>query len=183
MLAEGSHLQCLNHKPRKNWSPTGHPWLCPSLWSESPKISRDPTSQRISSTQDLTVVSFSLLYLGTLFMQHMSWANCWFARKKSCGIWLQKWCQVLQACLIFKRPSFPNLEKNIYQKVPRFPTKTQKRFTKNSPSKCSKMHWPSVMKGSVHQAFLHLKFPKGFGVLWSVSCVTYRWHPSQTRMR
>lgn len=119
--------------------------------------------------------------------QHMAWANCCESTKNSCGKWLQKWCQVLQACLIFKLPSFPNLEnKNIDQKVPRFPTKTQKRFTKKKnirPPSAEKMHWPSVMKGSVHQAFLHLKFAKGFGFSEAFGCVTYRWHPSQTRMR
>lgn len=51
------------------------------------------------------------------------------------------------------------------------------------PPSAEKMHWPSVMKGSVHQAFLHLKFAKGFGFSEAFGCVTYRWHPSQTRMR
>lgn len=76
MLAEGSHLQCLNHKPQKNWSPTGHPWLRPSLWSESPKNWHvwPDVGSRISSTQDLAFVSFSFLDLGTLFI------NIWHGR-------------------------------------------------------------------------------------------------------
>lgn len=132
MLAEGSHLQCLNHKPRKNchvqqvtcWSL--RPLTC---GQHHPNIdTSNPTGRQrmvIHSGSDLRFIfTFSLLDLGMgelLICQ----------KKKSCGKWLQKWCQVLQACLIFKRSSFPNLEnKNIDQKVPRFPTKTQKRFAK-----------------------------------------------------
>ena len=77
MLAEGSHLQCLNHKPRKNWSPTGHLWEPTSISvvriTQKSHVWPDVGS-RISSTQDLAFVSFSFLDLGTLFI------NIWHGR-------------------------------------------------------------------------------------------------------
>ena len=158
--------------------------LRPSLWSESPKNHTcDPTSQLISSTQDLTFVSFSLLDLGTLFItQHMARANCCESGKKSCGKWLQKWCQVLQACLIFKRSSFQIWKKTYIKKCLVFLPFSEEIHQKLALQvlqdalalRDERFSAPSIPSPKISQ---------GFWVLWSVSCVTYRWHPSQTRMR
>ena len=84
MLAEGSHLQCLNHKPQKNWSPTGHLWEPTSIsvvritqkWHVWP----DVATHFIHSGSGLRFI-FTFRPWHTVH-QHMSWANCCESTKK-----------------------------------------------------------------------------------------------------
>ncbi len=147
----------------------GHSWLRPSL----PKMTL-PTSAT-HFIQDLAFVSFSLY---TLAHHSSTWR---IAANQQSHSWFQSRLGRGANLLISKLSSFQIWKKKVPRIQLQFAYGSQKSFTKHHwPSKCSKMHWPSVMKGSVHQAVLHLKFAKG-RVFWSVCFVAYLWHPSQTK--